>query len=66
MPLLKEAPTIVVIAAKTDADLAAFRADPRWKPADTMGVRPWTDDYTNVLGALIGRMQHPEHPRKAG
>ena len=66
VPLLKEAPTIVVIAAKTDADLAAFRADPRWKPADTMGVRPWTDDYTNVLGALIGRMQHPEHPRKAG
>jgi hypothetical protein len=45
-----------VIIAKTPADLARFAADPRWRKADPAGVRPWTDDYTNLFGALVRRM----------
>ena len=39
--------------------MEAFRRDPRWERIDPGKTRPWTDDYSNVLGALIGRMQHP-------
>ena len=34
-------------------------SDPRWKPADPDGVRAWSDDYSNVLGALIARAAEP-------
>jgi len=46
-----------VIFAKTPAALAPFLADRRWTKADPQGVRPWTDDYTNLFGALVRRMQ---------
>jgi hypothetical protein len=58
-PVFREASAIVLIAARTAQDLEAFRRDPRWERIDPGKTRPWTDDYSNVLGALIGRMQHP-------
>ena len=45
-----------VIFAKTPAGLEPFTHDPRWRKADPAGVRPWTDDYTNLFGALVRRM----------
>jgi hypothetical protein len=45
-----------VIIARTPAGLAPFLADPRWTRADPAGVRPWTDDYTNLFGALVRRL----------
>ena len=36
--------------------LAAFRADPRWRTLAPTEVRPWTDDYVNLFGALIRSM----------
>ena len=56
---LAQAASIVVIAARTPQALEAFRRDPRWSAIDTGQVRPWTDDYSNVLGALIGRLRQP-------
>ena len=59
IPWFKESTTSVLIVARTPQALAAFRRDPRWKTADPDQVRPWTDDYSNVLGALVGRMMAP-------
>jgi hypothetical protein len=46
-----------VIFAKTPAALAPFANDRRWTKADPQGVRPWTDDYTNLFGALVRRLE---------
>ncbi|HEX2560094.1 fused MFS/spermidine synthase [Phenylobacterium sp.] len=46
-----------MIVAKTPAGLAPFRNDPKWTAIDDGGVRPWTDDYTNLPGALYDQMK---------
>lgn len=46
-----------VIIARTPDALAKFAADKRWKPVDPTLVRPWTDDYTNLIGALWRRLK---------
>jgi len=50
------APSQVMLVAKTPQALAAFAHDPRWRPARDKTVRPWTDDYTNVAGALLDHL----------
>jgi spermidine synthase len=45
-----------VMVARTPAALAPFLSDPRWVPAQSHGVRLWTDDYTNLAGALVRRL----------
>jgi hypothetical protein len=45
-----------VIFARSPAALAAFMADPRWKPPAPGHVRAWTDDYSDVFGALVRRL----------
>src|SRR5690606_12104000 len=47
----------VLIAARTPAVLAPYRADPTWSAARPHAARPWTDDYTNVFGALAEQMK---------
>ena len=49
----------VVIVARGAAALAPYRGDPRWTPALSHGVRVWTDDYTNLFGALVRRLRQP-------
>ncbi len=45
--------SVVVLAARTPAALAAFRADKRWETGDSGKVPAWTDDYMNLIGALL-------------
>lgn len=45
-----------VIVAKNREALAAFAADPRWKPANPFLAKPWRDDYTNLAGALYASL----------
>jgi SAM-dependent methyltransferase len=45
-----------VIIGRTPAALARFAAEAQWRPADPTLTRPWTDDYTNLAGALWRRM----------
>ncbi|EGF92924.1 integral membrane protein [Asticcacaulis biprosthecium C19] len=45
--------SIVVVAGKGDQALAPFHADPRWEGASPGGVKAWTDDYMNVIGAMF-------------
>jgi hypothetical protein len=46
-----------IIIAKSPAALIPFEVGPHWTPADDHGVRVWTDDYTNLFGALMRRME---------
>ncbi|CAN5648263.1 fused MFS/spermidine synthase [soil metagenome] len=57
LPMLWESSEDALIVARNETALAAFAADPRWKPTEPVLVRPWTDDYTNLVGALYGRMK---------
>jgi SAM-dependent methyltransferase len=45
-----------VLVGRSAAALAPFRNDPRWRPAGPLQVRPWTDDYVNLPGALWRRL----------
>lgn len=52
LPDMAEASTEALILSPTRAGLDAFREEPQWgEPAPTE-VRPWTDDYVNLFGAL--------------
>ncbi len=46
-----------IIIARSHAGLDRFKADARWKKTDPNLVRPWTDDYTNLVGALWRRAE---------
>jgi hypothetical protein len=55
----------VVISAREDADFATLREDADWTPIELpAGQRIWTDDYSNVIGAVIRqyRRQHAVVP----
>ncbi|MCR9079057.1 MAG: fused MFS/spermidine synthase [Hyphomonadaceae bacterium] len=43
----------VVVLARSEAALAALDADPDWTVLTSDGGRPWSDDYTNVIGAIL-------------
>jgi spermidine synthase len=45
--------SVVVALARNEADLGVLPAREGWHPAHSHGVAAWTDDYSNVLGALI-------------
>jgi hypothetical protein len=43
-----------VVMARTQEELAPFVADPRWKPLrNEPGAGVWTDDFSNILGAIV-------------
>ncbi len=44
---------LVVVLAKDVADLGDLPARGGWQPLKNVGTIPWTDDYSNVLGAII-------------
>ncbi|HRO32960.1 MAG TPA: fused MFS/spermidine synthase [Brevundimonas sp.] len=51
-PEMAEASTEALILSPTEAGLAAYRADGRWNQLQETDVRPWTDDYVNLIGSL--------------
>ncbi len=63
-PFAWEASTDAVIFAHSPQALADFAADKRWAPPPVTKVRPWTDDYTNLIGALIRRVKQREEEAK--
>ncbi|HXJ03206.1 MAG TPA: fused MFS/spermidine synthase, partial [Micropepsaceae bacterium] len=52
-PSTVAAPSMVMLISKSSTALAPFTHDSRWRPARDNGVHAWSDDYTNILGALI-------------
>ena len=47
-----------ILAARDRRTLRPFIARSDWVPA-VKEARPWTDDYVNVFGALVGRIMNP-------
>jgi len=45
----------VAIFAKSDAALAPYRAFDNTADLDDKGLRAWTDDYSDILGAFLSR-----------
>jgi SAM-dependent methyltransferase len=52
-----EADEDALIIGKSPEAIAAYAADPRWLPSDPTKARPWTDDYTNIPGAMWRRLK---------
>ncbi len=51
--------TEVVISARDDADIGKLASDGKWYFTEaTEGQRVWTDDYSNVLGAVWRRLKN--------
>jgi SAM-dependent methyltransferase len=59
-------PEDAVIVARSPAGLARFAKDARWQPTNPYKVRPWTDDYTNLFGALWRRTLQKMDPNSEG
>ncbi|MDB5430297.1 MAG: spermidine synthase [Caulobacter sp.] len=55
-PNMFESSEDAVIVGRDKASLAAYAADSRWTPADPTRARPWTDNYTNLFGAMWARV----------
>lgn len=62
-PMMAEASTEVLILSPTAAGLADFGMDDRWNTPARTAVRPWTDDYVNLFGALQRSMSDTEELR---
>lgn len=56
-PDMAEASTEALVLSPTEAGLAEFKADPRWRTIAPTEVRPWTDDYVNLFGSLVREIQ---------
>ncbi len=49
----------VMLIARASEDLALFRDDARWRPAQRAHARLWTDDFVNVPGAMLSHALNP-------
>jgi len=47
----------VVVLARNSEDLGPLLSDERWLPLASDGNRLWTDDYSNLLGAIIQNLR---------
>ncbi|MNE76165.1 hypothetical protein D3C80_1723870 [compost metagenome] len=56
-PEMAEASTEALAISPTAEGLADFKGDGRWRKLASTDVRPWTDDYVNLFGALIRQMK---------
>ncbi len=55
--VLWESDEDVMIVGHSMQALAPYAADPSWRVARRGETRAWTDDYTNVFGALARQMR---------
>jgi len=53
--------TDVVISAREEADVGSLASSDKWAETEpTEGERVWTDDYSNILGAVYRRLRDGE------
>jgi hypothetical protein len=53
--------TDVVVCAREEADVGALASSDKWAETEpTEGQRVWTDDYSNILGAVYRRLKFGE------
>ena len=56
VPQFEDADESAIIVARTPDALLPYRTDQRWYERNSHGVRAWTDDYTNLFGAMWRRL----------
>ncbi|MBW8303113.1 MAG: fused MFS/spermidine synthase, partial [Brevundimonas sp.] len=59
LPMMAIASTEAVVISPTGRGLADFRGKPNWSEVPETSVRPWTDDYVNLFGALWRSFRPP-------
>ncbi|MDI6624583.1 MAG: fused MFS/spermidine synthase [Brevundimonas sp.] len=59
LPVMAIASTEAVAISPTERGLADFRGKPNWREVPETDVRPWTDDYVNLFGALWRSFRPP-------
>jgi hypothetical protein len=53
--------TDVVVSAREEADVGSLASSDKWTETEpTEGQRVWTDDYSNILGAVYRRLKFGE------
>ena len=53
--------TDVVVSAREEADVGSLASSDKWAETEpTEGQRVWTDDYSNILGAVYRRLKFGE------
>jgi hypothetical protein len=53
--------TTVVVSARDEADIGRLASDDQWTPTEVRSDRRvWTDDYSNILGAVLRRLRDGE------
>jgi hypothetical protein len=45
--------SMVMIVAKSQSALTEFANDPRWRAVRPANERPWSDDFSNIVSALL-------------
>lgn len=55
---LDETPTMAMLFAKNEAVLERALATGKWRKVESDGKRAWTDDYSNIIGAMIEHQRH--------
>jgi len=59
LPMMAIASTEAVVISPTERGLADFRGRTNWREVPETSVRPWTDDYVNLFGALWRSFRPP-------
>jgi hypothetical protein len=44
---------MVAVLARRDADFGTLLGAPGWERTDAGTVTPWTDDYSDIIGAMV-------------
>jgi hypothetical protein len=55
--------SVVVALSRSPKALAPLAAKDGWRPLRDRGVRPWSDDFSNVFGALVRRTADDLHAK---
>ena len=59
LPTMMVASTEAVVLSPTTQGLADFQGKVGWSDVDRTNVRPWTDDYVNLIGAMWRQSRPP-------
>jgi hypothetical protein len=47
----------IAVVTKSRSDLVALKLGRGWRMVDGAGSRPWTDDYSAILDAILAKLR---------
>ena len=54
---IDEAPTHAMLFSRSPEAIERALAGGKWQRIESDGGRPWTDDYSNIVGAMIDHVR---------